>query len=123
MGHGGRRYLPYAFTEHGVLMAAAVLNSPRAHQVSILIIRAFVRLRQLLISHADLARRLEALEREFVRKTGAHEEHIRRIYEMLDELMNPPPPEPEPEPPPREPIGFGGLLEKRAAPRSLRSHR
>ena len=60
--HGGRRHLPYVFTEHGAIMAASVLNSPRAVQVSLVVVRAFVRLRQMLQSNADLAKKLHALE-------------------------------------------------------------
>jgi len=59
-GRGGRRYLPHAFTEHGVAMLSSVLNSKRAVQVNILIIRAFVKLREMLSTHKDLARKLEA---------------------------------------------------------------
>jgi hypothetical protein len=99
-GRGGRRYRPYVFTEHGALMAAAVLNSPRADQVSVLIIRAFVRLRHILLGHADLARRIATLERQFSQKTEEHEAHIAKIYEILQELMNPP------EPPKKTRIGF-----------------
>lgn len=63
---GGRRYRPYAFTEQGVAMLSSVLNSERAVRVNIEIMRAFVRLRQLLSSHADLAKKLEALEGRFL---------------------------------------------------------
>jgi len=94
--------LPYAFTEHGAIMAATVLNSERAVQVSVLVVRAFVRLRQILAEHRDLARRIEALEREFVHRTDEHEAHIRRIYDILDDLMNPP------APPRKGRIGFVG---------------
>ena len=59
---GGRRYLPYAFTEHGVAMLSSVLNSERAIEMNILIIRAFVRLREVLATHRDLARKMERLE-------------------------------------------------------------
>src|SRR5262245_7928768 len=62
-GWGGRRTHPLAFTEHGAIMAATVLNSPRAVQMSVYVVRAFVKLRQMLASNADLARRLHALER------------------------------------------------------------
>jgi hypothetical protein len=61
-GYGGRRYLPYAFTEHGVAMLSSVLNSPRAVQMNILIIRAFIKLREVLATHKDLARAIEKLE-------------------------------------------------------------
>ncbi len=101
-----RKYPPHAFTEHGAIMAASVLNSPRAVQMSVLVVRAFVRLRQILATHQDLARRLEALEREFVRRTDDHEEHIRRIYKVLDDLMSLPEPMEPPEPPPKGRIGF-----------------
>lgn len=63
-GRGGRRYLPYAFTEHGALMLAYVLNSESATQTSVQVVRAFVRLRQMLASNAELARKLEALEKK-----------------------------------------------------------
>ena len=63
--HGGRRYLPYAFTEHGALMLANVLNSERAAQTSVQVVRAFVRLRQMLASNAELSRKLEALEKKY----------------------------------------------------------
>jgi hypothetical protein len=99
---GGRRYRPLAFTEHGAIMAASVLNSERAVQVSLLVVRAFVRLRQILTDHRELARRIENLEREFAHKTEEHEEHIRRIYAILDDLMNPP------APPRKGQIGFLG---------------
>ena len=64
-GRGGRRYRPYAFTEHGVTMLSSVLNSPRAVQVNIEIMRTFSRLRQLLASHAELSRRIARLEKEY----------------------------------------------------------
>jgi hypothetical protein len=63
--HGGRRYRPYAFTEHGVTMLAAVLQSPRAVQVSIEVVRAFVRLRAMLAGNTELARKLTALEKRY----------------------------------------------------------
>jgi phage regulator Rha-like protein len=64
-GRGGRRYLPYAFTEHGALMLANVLNSERAAQTSVQVVRAFVKLRQMLASNAELARKLAALEQKY----------------------------------------------------------
>jgi len=64
-GRGGRRYPPYAFTEQGVAMLSSVLRSPRAVQVNIEIMRAFVRLREMLASHRDLARRLDELEQRY----------------------------------------------------------
>jgi hypothetical protein len=64
-GRGGRRHLPYVFTEQGVAMLSSVLNSSKAIQVNIEIIRAFVRLRQLIATHKDLARKLDALEKKY----------------------------------------------------------
>ncbi len=61
-GRGGRRYLPYAFTEHGAIMAATILNSPRAVEMSVYVVRAFVKLRELLISNRDLAKKLVQLD-------------------------------------------------------------
>ncbi len=89
---GGRRFTPYAFTEQGVAMLSSVLHSPRAVKVNIEIMRAFVRLRQLLATHADLARKLEELERKF-------DGQFRVVFEAIRELMT------EPEPP-RKQIGF-----------------
>jgi hypothetical protein len=96
-GRGGRRYLPYAFTEQGVAMLSSVLNSERAIKVNIEIMRAFVRLRQILTSHADLARRIELLEK----KSDAQ---FKAVIKVIRALMEPPP-EPEPKKP-KQPIGF-----------------
>jgi hypothetical protein len=82
-GHGGRRNVPYAFTEHGVAMLSAVLRSPRAVQVSIEIVRAFVRLRAMLVGHADLARKLAALEKKY-------DAQFRVVFDAIRELMGPP---------------------------------
>ena len=82
-GRGGRRYRPYAFTEHGVAMLSAVLHSPRAIQVSIEIVRTFVRLRALLATHADLARKLAALERKY-------DAQFKVVFDAIRELMAPP---------------------------------
>jgi hypothetical protein len=80
--HGGRRHLPYVFTEHGAIMAATVLNSRRAVQMSIIVVRAFVRLRQLLQSNVHLARKLDALERKYDGK-------FEMVFEAIRELMAP----------------------------------
>jgi hypothetical protein len=95
-GRGGRRYTPYAFTEHGAIMAATVLNSPRAVEVSVFVVRAFVRLRRMLAQHKELAGKLEELER----KVGAHDRKIIALINAIRRLMAPPPE------PPRKPIGF-----------------
>ena len=75
-GRGGRRYPPYAFTEQGVAMLSGILNSQRAVHVNIAIMRAFVKLRELLITHKDLAHKLEQLERKIER----HDEEISSIF-------------------------------------------
>jgi hypothetical protein len=80
---GGRRYAPYAFTEQGVAMLSSVLRSQRAILVNIEIMRAFVRLRQLLATHADLARKLEDLEKKY-------DAQFRVVFEAIRELMAPP---------------------------------
>lgn len=84
--HGGRRFLPYAFTEHGVAMLSSVLSSKRAVALNILIIRAFVRLREYLATNQDLARKLEDVERT----QQEHGAHIRQIYDCIDRLLEPP---------------------------------
>jgi hypothetical protein len=90
---GGARSRPYAFTEQGVAMLSSVLNSPRAVAVNIEIMRAFVRLRQLLASHADLARRLDELEQRY-------DAQFKVVFDAIRELMKPP------DPPPVPRIGF-----------------
>ncbi len=92
--------LPWAFTEHGAIMAANVLNSARAVAVSIVVVRAFVRLRQVIATHKDLAQRIERLEGQFGHKSAEREAHIEQIYALLEELMAPH------DAPKREPIGF-----------------
>lgn len=81
-----RKYRPYVFTEHGALMAATVLNSPVAVKVSIQVVRTFVRLRKLLASNADLARKLAALERKY-------DVQFKVVFEAIRELMEPDEPE------------------------------
>ncbi len=91
-GRGGRRYRPLAFTEQGVAMLSSVLNSERAIQVNIAIMRAFVRLRQILATHKALAKKLEEMESKY-------DEQFRAVFEAIQELMTPPDP-------PRRQIGF-----------------
>ena len=86
VGRGGRRYLPYAFTEHGALMAANVLNSPRAVLMSVSVVRAFVRMRTALADTRELARKLADLER----KIAGHDESIQTLFEAIRQLMAPP---------------------------------
>ncbi len=83
--YGGRRYLPYAFTEQGVAMLSSILNSERAIQVNIAIMRAFVKLRKILSSHKELAEKLKQLER----KVESHDFEIKRIFDAIRRLMEP----------------------------------
>jgi len=96
-GRGGRRYLPYAFTEQGVAMLSSVLKSPRAIMVNVEIMRAFVRLRRLLASNTELARKLDELEKKYDRQFAV-------VFEAIRQLMAPTEPaEPESR---RKRIGF-----------------
>ncbi len=96
-GRGGRRYAPHAFTEHGALMASSVLNSPAAVQVGLQVVRAFVRVRQLLATNEDLARKVAALER----RTNVHEADLRNLSGAFRKLL-----ETAPERSSRRRIGF-----------------
>jgi len=82
---GGRRYLPYAFTEHGAIMLANVLNSPSAVEASIQVVRAFVKLRELLSTNKELAGKLSQLEG----KLEQHDEEIQIIFKAIRKLMKP----------------------------------
>ena len=97
--HGGRRCAPYAFTEQGVAMLSSVLRSPRAVEVNIQIMRAFVRLRQLLSVHKELAQRLTKLEEQMRQRDHAVARQFQQVFALLDQLFNPPSP-------PRKRIGF-----------------
>ena len=83
---GGRQYLPYVFTEQGVAMLSSVLNSERAVQMNIAIMRAFVKIREILSTHKELAHKLGELER----KIEKHDAQIHAIFEVIRELMAPP---------------------------------
>jgi len=85
-----RKYRPYAFTEHGAIMAAMVLNSARAVEMSVYVGRACVRLREVLSANTELAQRLEELEARLSQKVESHDQAIAGILEMLRKLMNPP---------------------------------
>jgi hypothetical protein len=99
------KYLPYAFTENGAIMAANVLNSPQAVRMSVFVVRAFVQMRELLGSTKDLAKQLASLEKKLTDRLDGHEtaivEVLRRLMDILD-----PPPLPEEAPPPQREIGF-----------------
>jgi hypothetical protein len=81
------KYRPHAFTEHGILMLSSVLNSECAIQVNIEIMRAFVRLRRILSSHADLARKLDALERKYDTQFKVVFDAIRQFYPVRDDKL------------------------------------
>jgi phage regulator Rha-like protein len=107
-----RKYLPYVFTEHGSIMAAMVMNSPRALQVSVYVVRAFVRLREASLQHQDLAKRLTELEDKTEAIDARHDNfsqttraQLRQVLDALKELRNPPEL-------PKRPIGFVPLEDK-----------
>jgi len=100
---GGPRYLPYAFTEYGALMAANILNSTRAVQMSIFVVRAFAKMREALRGTPELARKLAALEKKLTGRLDVHEAAIVEVLQEVMQILNPPPPPPEP---PRRRIGF-----------------
>ena len=101
-----RKYLPYAFTEHGAIMADTILSSPRAIEVSVYVVRALVRLRELATTHGDLAKRLAELEDKTEALAMGHDafsrntrNQLKQVFDALRELMTPPDP-------PKRPIGF-----------------
>ena len=98
--HRDPRFAPYAFTEHGTIMAAMVLNSPRATEVSVYVVRAFVELRETLGAHKELAKHLRDLEARMERKFSSHDQAIAGILTAIRKLMEPAPP------PKRRGIGF-----------------
>jgi hypothetical protein len=103
LGHGGRRTRPYAFTEHGAIMAANVLNSPRAAQMSVFVVRAFLKMRALLGDKRELAEKLAALEKELKTRLDVHEAAIVTILQRVMDIIDPPA---LPPPPPKPRIGF-----------------
>lgn len=115
-GRGGRRTFPYAFTEHGAVMAANILRSPNAIQMSVFVVRAFVEMRTVLVSQKDLARKLAELDKKLTERLDLHERAIGDIIQQIMLLLTPPSSEPEP---PKKKIGF--LVEdRRASYRSLK---
>lgn len=101
-GHGGRRYQPWVFTEHGAIMAASVLNTPRAVEVSVFVVRAFVKLRELAMAHKEIRQKLDELEH----KVTGHDQAIAGLISAIRELMTPP------EPKEKRPIGFASWEDK-----------
>jgi ORF6N domain len=96
--HRGAAYRPYAFTEHGALQAANVLRSPRAVQMSVYVIRAFVKMRETLLGTRELAKKLAVLEKKLTDRLDVHEAAIVQVLREVMQILNPPP---EPEPPRR----------------------
>jgi phage regulator Rha-like protein len=101
-----RKYAPYVFTEHGAIMAAMILNSPQAIEMSVHVVRAFVQLREMLASNQELAQQLKALEARMARKFAAHDHAIADIIKTIRQLMNPPEPK-------KRSIGFVELEERK----------
>jgi hypothetical protein len=119
-GRGGRRYAPYAFTEQGVAMLSSVLNSSRAIAINIEIMRAFVQVRALAVTHLDLAKRMGELEEKTESLAMQHDtfsrntrNQLKQVFDAIRELMTPPEP-----PPPKRPIGFVNTQEKKDKPAS-----
>ncbi|MCX6243930.1 MAG: ORF6N domain-containing protein [Bacteroidetes bacterium] len=96
---GGRRKLPFVFTEHGALMLASILNSPSAVAAGIYVVRAFVKLREILSMHHELSERITDLERRTFEKLDEHSDQLLMVFQALRELVSP-------KQEPREPVGF-----------------
>ena len=92
-GWGGRRFMPYVFSEHGVLMLSSVLRSEQAALINVSIMRAFVKLREMVSAHRDLSKKLEDMEKKLTRHEGRiriHTSHIKQVFNAIWELMNSP---------------------------------
>ena len=100
-----RKFLPYAFTEHGAVMLATILRSPIAVKASILVVKAFVKLNEYLSLHKDLAEKIKLLESN----SDKHDKEIQTLFQAIRELMSTPP---KPEPPPMKKVGFKRLGEE-----------
>ncbi|GBR73790.1 DNA-binding protein [Candidatus Termititenax aidoneus] len=98
---GGQRYLPYAFTEQGVAMLSSVLNSRQAIMVNIQIMRTFTKLRQIMLTHRDLQRKIEEIILRQETKFKTYDEQIQYIFKVINEILNPVVPEP-----PKKKYGF-----------------
>jgi hypothetical protein len=93
--HRDPRYRPFAFTEHGAIMAANILNSPQAVQMSVFVVRAFIKMRAVLTDTRELARKLASLEKELTSRLDSHESAIVDVLQRIMVLLEPPPPAPE----------------------------
>ena len=102
-GRGGRRTLPYAFTEHGAIMAANVLNSPKAIEMSVFVVRAFIKMRETLANNKALALKLAELEKKLTERLNVHERAIVHVLGEIRKLMASAEPSPEPQ---KRKIGF-----------------
>jgi hypothetical protein len=109
-GRGGRRTLPYAFTEHGAIMAANVLNSPKAIEMSVFVVRAFIKMRETLSNNKALALKLAELEKKLTGRLNVHERAIVHVLGEIRKLMASAEPSPEPQ---KRKIGF--KVEEKAA--------
>ena len=98
-----RKFLPFVFTEHGAIMAANVLNSPQAVQMSVFVVRAFLKMRGSFSDSRELVKKLAALEKELKSRLDVHEVAIVEVLQRVMAILDPPPPPPEP---PRREIGF-----------------
>jgi hypothetical protein len=105
--HRDPRFAPYAFTEQGAIMVATILSSPRAIEMSVYVVRAFIQLREMLASNRELARRFAQLETRLDKKLTIHDETIAAILSAIRQLMHPPIPK-------RRPIGFTADLREKA---------
>jgi ORF6N domain len=108
--HGGRRKLPWVFTEHGAIMLASVLNSPIAVESSVRVVRAFVLMREQLAAHKELSQKLGELEN----RVSGHDEAIQNLFEAIRQLIEPPLPEN------RKQIGF---MRETAPPYRVKTHK
>ena len=109
-GRGGRRTLPYAFTEHGAIMAANVLNSPKTIEMSVFVVRAFIKMRETLSNNKALALKLAELEKKLTGRLNVHERAIVHVLGEIRKLMASAEPSPEPQ---KRKIGF--KVEEKAA--------
>lgn len=116
--HGGRRHRPWAFTEHGAIMAATVLNSPQAVRMSVYVVRAFVQMKRTLAANSELAAHLAEIEKQLTGRLDAHERALAEVIQRTLALLNQPP-APPPAAPKKRRIGFG-VAEKNARYRARR---